>query len=341
MTPTIQQNISLKPYNTFGIEVFASFFSEVINEEELLYFLQDKKWQAIPKLIIGGGSNLLFTKNFEGLVLKINLQGITISKENEDFVWLQIGAGENWHTIVLYTIANNWGGIENLALIYGTVGAAPMQNIGAYGVELKETFDSLQAIEIATGKKLNFDFANCKFGYRQSIFKQELKHKVIITNVTLRLTKHSHKFNVSYGAISQFLDTNKQKPSLENIAAAVMQIRQSKLPNPAEIGNAGSFFKNPEISQTEFEAIKQKFPTIPSYVAENPDLVKIPAGWLIEQCGWKGKKLNQIGVHKDQALVLVNYGGGKGNEIWELALQIQDSVKQKFGIMLHNEVNIY
>jgi UDP-N-acetylmuramate dehydrogenase len=339
--PVILENVSLKDYNTFGIDVLARFFVEIIDENQLFFLLQSPQWQGIDKLILGGGSNVLLTKNFEGLVLKINLLGFEVVQENTDFVWLKIGAGENWHQAVCYAITKGWGGIENLALIYGTVGAAPMQNIGAYGVEIKETFENLEAIELTTGKKMRFDKASCRFGYRQSIFKEEWKHQVIITTVTLKLTKRNHQFNTSYGAILQVLEANQQAISLENIANAVVKIRQSKLPNPAQIGNAGSFFKNPEISRATFEKLKVQHPTMPFFATANPDEVKIPAGWLIEQAGWKGRQQGNIGVHKDQALVLVNYGGGTGTEIWQLALQIQADVQQKFGIVLHNEVNLY
>jgi UDP-N-acetylmuramate dehydrogenase len=341
LPPVILQSVSLKNYNTFGIDVLANYFVEINDEKQLLFLLQTPEWKPIHKLVLGGGSNILFTKHFDGLVLKNNFSGFQVVKENPDFVWLQVGAGETWHHVVLYAIAKGWGGIENLALIYGTAGAAPMQNIGAYGVEIKETFDSLEAIEIATGKKLVFDKESCRFGYRQSIFKEELKHQVIITSITLKLTKRNHQLNTSYGAILQVLETNNQKITLQNIARAVVQIRQSKLPNPTAIGNAGSFFKNPEIKRTTFEALKAEYPTMPFFATANPEEVKIPAGWLIEQTGWKGKRQGNIGVHKDQALVLVNYGGGTGRQIWELALQIKAEVKQKFGILLHNEVNLY
>ncbi len=339
--PKIQQNVTLQPYNTFGIAVKANFFATIHSKEELLYCLQHPDWKTMPKLVMGGGSNTLFTKNFEGLVIKINLMGLKIVQETEEFVYLQVGAGENWHQTVLYAIANDWGGIENLALIYGSVGAAPMQNIGAYGVELKQSFHSLEAVKINTGEELTFDHAACQFGYRQSIFKQALKNQVVITTVTLRLTKRNHQLNTSYGAISQVLASTQTPPTLQSIAQTVIQIRQSKLPNPEQIGNAGSFFKNPEIPRSTFEGLQKNYPQIPSFAAEHPDEVKIPAGWLIEQAGWKGKRIGNVGVHKDQALILVNYGGGTGSEIWELALKIQQSVAELFTIVLHNEVNVY
>ena len=337
-----QQNISLKPYNTFGIDVRASFFIEISQLSDLQGIIANPMWQRMSKLLLGGGSNILFTKNFEGLVIKINLLGIEKSNENEDFVWLRVGAGENWHQFVTYTIDNNYGGIENLALIYGTVGAAPMQNIGAYGVEIKDVVEHVEAMYLETGEMATFTPTDCQFGYRQSIFKTTLKHKVVITHVTFKLTKRNHVFKTTYGAISQYLtQQNITTLNLRAISDAVIAIRQSKLPNPSEIGNAGSFFKNPEIPLTQFKELQQKFPTCISYPTENQTVVKVPAGWLIEQCGWKGKRMGDVGVHKDQALVVVNYGHGTGTNIWELAQAIQKTVLDNFGIELTMEVNVY
>ena len=352
------QNISLNSYNTFGIDVRTNFFAELSQIADLQGIIASPKWQQTQKLILGGGSNLLFTKNFEGLVMKINFLGIQKVAEDNDFVWLKVGAGENWHEFVLYAIANNYGGIENLSLIYGTVGASPMQNIGAYGVEIKDVVENVEAVSLESGEILNFSHTACEFAYRQSIFKTTLKHKVVITNVTFKLTKQNHKFNISYGAISQELTkqnfdiSNISNANLDNsnnfnnltlraISNAVIAIRQSKLPNPAELGNAGSFFKNPEIPLTQFYKLKEIFTHIISYPTENQDIIKVPAGWLIEQCGWKGKKVGNVGVHKEQALVLVNYGNGTGSEIWALATAIQESVLEKFGITLQMEVNVY
>lgn len=338
------QNISLKPYNTFGIDVRCNFFAEISQVADLQGIITSPKWQQQTKLILGGGSNILLTKNFQGLVIKNNLLGIEKVAEDTNYVWLKVGAGENWHQFVLYTIANNYGGIENLSLIPGTVGASPMQNIGAYGVEIKDIFEKLEAIDLETGELLHFNHTACDFGYRHSIFKTALKHKVAITSVTFRLSKHSHQYNISYGAIAQVLaqkNITSENITLKAISDAVIAIRQSKLPNPTEIGNAGSFFKNPEIDKTLFENLKEKYTTMVSFATENPNLVKVPAGWLIEQCGWKGKKIGNTGVHKDQALVLVNYGGATGYEVRKLAVDIQNSVLGKFGIALQMEVNVY
>ncbi len=353
------QNTSLKSYNTFGIDVKTNFFAQITEISDLQGIIAAPKWQQMPKLILGGGSNLLFTKNFEGLVLKIDLLGIEKVAEDENHVWIKVGAGENWHKFVLYAIENNFGGIENLSLIYGTVGASPMQNIGAYGVEIKDVFDSLEVINLENGEILQFKHQDCEFAYRHSIFKTTLKHKVVITNVTFRLTKRNHKFNVSYGTILQNLEnqgiskeiiancqteiTNSftEKSILQAISKVIVEIRQSKLPNPKIIGNAGSFFKNPEISILQFQKLKEDYPKIMFYPTDNQGFIKIPAGWLIEQCAWKGKQVGNTGIHKEQALVIINYGGATGTEVWELAKAVQKSVLDKFGISLQMEVNIY
>ncbi|MFN4146995.1 MAG: UDP-N-acetylmuramate dehydrogenase [Runella sp.] len=336
---TIQSYVSLKPYNTFGIEATARYFVEIDNEQDIQTLYQLPDFQNLPLLILGGGSNLLFTQDFGGWVVKINIKGIEILKEDQQHVWVRVGAGENWHEFVMYCVERQWAGLENLSLIPGTVGAAPMQNIGAYGVEIKDTFDHLEAIEIATGQQHRFDNATCRFGYRDSIFKQEAKGKYIITNVCFKLNKVP-VFNTSYGDIQRTLDQmGIKKLSIEAISEAVVRIRRSKLPDPAEIGNAGSFFKNPEIPRSQFEQLQMQYPDIPHYPV-SASTVKVPAGWLIEQCGWKGKRTGNVGVHTRQALVLVNYGGGRGLEIKQLAEKIQASVQDKFGIHLHTEVNI-
>jgi UDP-N-acetylmuramate dehydrogenase len=338
------QNISLKPFNTFGIDVRCNFFAEITQLATMQGIVTHSKWQHTPKLILGGGSNILFTKNYEGLVIKNNILGIEKIVENQNHVWLEVGAGENWHNFVLYAIENNYGGIENLSLIPGTVGASPMQNIGAYGVEVKDVIEKVTVVSLETGEVLTLSNQDCHFGYRDSIFKTMLKHKVMITSVVFRLTKHSHAYNVSYGAISQILaqqNITTQNITLKAISEAVIAIRQSKLPNPAEIGNAGSFFKNPTIDKMDFEKLKEQYPNIVSFATENPNLVKIPAGWLIEQCEWKGKRVGNTGIHKDQALVIVNYGGATGHEIWQLATEVQKSVANKFDIVLQMEVNVY
>jgi len=334
----VQKDVQLQPYNTFGIEATAKYFVEVSSIEQLKEILQNPDYQSTERLILGGGSNMLLTKDFEGLVIKIAIKGFEIVKENEDNIWIKAGAGVVWHDLVMHCVNQNYGGMENLSLIPGTVGAAPMQNIGAYGIEIKEVFEELEALEIATGEIRTFDKATCNFGYRESIFKHEAKGKYIILNVTFKLSKKP-SFHVEYGAIKDTLtEMGVREMSIKAISDAVIHIRQSKLPNPAEIGNAGSFFKNPEIPNTQFEALKAQFPMIPSYPV-NETTTKVPAGWLIEQAGWKGQRFGNVGVHAKQALVLVNYGGGKGEEIKDLSQKIQASVKEKFGIQLSAEVN--
>lgn len=335
----IQENKSLKPFNSFGIEATADFFIEIGSVEELQELVLSEFFKKQKKiLVLGGGSNVLLTGNFHGLVIKIAIYGKVIIREDEDHVWLRSGAGEVWHDLVKYVLDKNLGGIENLSLIPGTVGAAPMQNIGAYGIEIKEVFDHLEAVNISTGKIEVFDSTACNFGYRDSIFKQWAKDKYIIAHVVLKLTKRNHRLNTAYGAIKQILEERKIKvPTVRDISDAVIHIRQSKLPDPAKIGNAGSFFKNPVISAEAFEQLQKKFPEVPHY--HQTDGIKVPAGWLIEQCGWKGKKRGNIGVHDLQSLVLVNLGGGKGEDLKQLAVDIQQSVKDKFGIELQPEVN--
>ncbi|TAE90807.1 MAG: UDP-N-acetylmuramate dehydrogenase [Bacteroidetes bacterium] len=335
----IQQNISLKAYNTFGIDVKAKEFVVINSMDELCILCAAFNLTDRKILVLGGGSNLLLTKDFDGMVIKMSLKGIEMVGENDDYVWVKCMAGEVWHDFVMYSIANNLGGLENLSLIPGCVGAAPMQNIGAYGVEIKDTFDSLEAVEIATGEVVSFNNKDCNFGYRESIFKQEAKGRYIIASVTFRLSKKP-VFNVSYGAIQQTLAKNGiTTPTVKAVSDAVISIRKSKLPDPAVLGNAGSFFKNPEIPQADFNQLKSLYPDIVGYPASN-GCIKIAAGWLIEQCGWKGKVVGNTGSHKDQALVLVNYGGATGNEIWQLALDIKNSVMDKFGITINPEVNI-
>ncbi len=334
----IEQNISLKPYNTFGIEVFADFFISVSNIDELKQVLALKAYPN--KLILGGGSNMLLTKNFEGLVIHINMKGIEIVSEDDDFVTIKASAGENWHEFVLWCINNDFGGIENLSLIPGNVGTAPIQNIGAYGVELKDTFVSCEAIALETQILKTFTKVDCHFDYRNSIFKQEAKGKYIIASVTFLLSKKSHKLHVNYGAITSQLETMQvSQPTIQDISKAVIAIRESKLPNPKEIGNSGSFFKNPVISKSNFNTLLQNFSDIPSYPVSKNE-VKVPAGWLIEKAGFKGKQFGDYGVHKNQALVLVNYGNAKGSDILNLSKLIQKTVKRLFDISIEAEVNI-
>ena len=338
MPMIVKENVSLKGYNTMGIDATARYFYEVKSVQDLKEVLAADQFAAMPKLILGGGSNLLFTGDYAGLVIKIAMMGREVVKEAEDEVQVKIGAGENWHELVLYAIKNGWGGIENLSLIPGTVGAAPMQNIGAYGVEIKEVFASLEAVNLNSGELHTFNAAACQFGYRNSIFKNELKNQYIITSVTLCFSKKP-KVNTSYGAIRETLEQmGVETPDIRSVSEAVIHIRQSKLPDPEKIGNSGSFFKNPVIDKAIYDDLKMAFPTIPGY--ENHNQVKVPAAWLIEQCGWKGKTIGEIGVHQRQSLVLVNYGNGKGKDLQKLAQEIQKSVVDKFGIQLQPEVNI-
>lgn len=334
----IHTNFSLKNYNTFGIEAKAKEFVTVHSTDELIEILQ--QYPTSKKFILGGGSNMLLTQDIDALVIHLDLKGKKVIDENEDFVWVESQAGENWHEFVLWTIDQNFGGLENLSLIPGNVGTTPIQNIGAYGVEIKDTFVLCEAIHIETQELLVFTNEKCKFGYRDSIFKNEIKDEFIITSVVFKLTKHNHKLNTSYGAIEAELEKQHIKnPSLKDVSNAVITIRQSKLPNPKELGNSGSFFKNPVILKSDFEKIQQKFPDIPHYVVSETE-VKVPAGWLIEQAGFKGKRFGDAGIHKNQALVLVNYGNATGQEILEVSKNIQRTIFETYGISIEAEVNI-
>ncbi len=336
---TIQHDISLQQLNTFGIDVKAGHFASVESIDDLRSIIFSPTFQPLQKLVLGGGSNLLFTRDFEGLVVKIDIKGVEKIKEDEHYVWVKAGAGEVWHDLVKFAIAENLGGIENLSLIPGTVGAAPMQNIGAYGAEIKDTVESLEAVHVNSGAFRVFTNAECEFAYRHSIFKGALKEQYIIASVTFKLNKNPI-FNTSYGDIQKTLEAmGIRQLSLKAVSDAVIQIRQSKLPDPVVVGNAGSFFKNPAIEPALFDSFKATFPAIPGY--EQPDgKIKVPAGWLIEQCGWKGKTVGRVGVHENQALVLVNRGGAKGYEVKALATNIIESVREKFGVALSPEVNI-
>jgi len=338
-TEIVERNISLKKFNTFGIEAKASFFAEFSSRDEFTTQIADANINNLPILILGGGSNILFTRDFDGLVLKNNIPGIQVVEDRGESVIVSSGSGVVWHDFVNWCIDQGYGGVENLSLIPGCTGAAPIQNIGAYGVELKDTFHSLEAVEISSGNLVTFTRNECEFGYRNSIFKNECKGKLIITSVQFELQKNP-EFRLSYGAIEQELKRmGVEKPTLRAVSDAVCNIRRSKLPDPKVIGNAGSFFKNPEVAKDVFELVQGEYPKLPHYPAAH-GLVKIPAGWLIEQCGWKGKKVGNTGSHKDQALVLVNYGNATGNEIYALALDIKKSVKEKFGIEITPEVNL-
>jgi len=330
----IQQNISLKSYNTFGIHVNAKRFVSVNSIKELKEIIASEK----NIFLLSGGSNILLTSDVKKLVIHINTKGIIVNDFAADEVLVTAEAGENWHELVLWCVSQNYGGLENLALIPGNVGTSPIQNIGAYGVEIKDVFHQLEALEIKTGKTKIFTNQECNFGYRNSIFKNELKGKYIITSVTFKLTKKNHSINISYGAIKDLL-TDKEKPSIKEIADAVIAIRQSKLPDPKEIGNSGSFFKNPVITIDVFKELTKKYPEIPHYVISENE-IKIPAGWLIEQCGFKGKRFGDTGVHEKQALVLVNYNNASGKEIYALAQKIQQEVMEIFKIALEIEVNV-
>lgn len=334
----LKQNVSLKPYNTFGIDVKSKLFGTFSNPTELRYILSSHPNEKL--LILGGGSNILLTKDFDGLTLKNEIIGIEITNEDESYAHIKVGAGMVWHEFVLYCVDNNYGGTENLSLIPGTIGASPMQNIGAYGVEIKDLFVSLEAMEIASGEIHTFTNNDCQFGYRESIFKHSHKGKYIITSVTYRLTKKDHILKTSYGSIQEELQkTGVNHPTIKDISNAVISIRQSKLPDPKVIGNAGSFFKNPVVETIVYEEISCRYDNVPNYPA-GEGRVKLAAGWLIEKAGWKGYREKDFGVHEKQALVLVNYGNTKGNDIFNLSEKIIQSVFEKFNVLLEREVNM-
>jgi UDP-N-acetylmuramate dehydrogenase len=331
----IRENISLRPYNTFGINATARYFASFQNIAELQSLLQQVEGEH---LILGGGSNILLTDDFNGWVLRNEVGGIEVVKEDADFIYLKAGAGINWHQFVLFCIENNFAGVENLSLIPGNCGASPMQNIGAYGVEIKDIFHELEAFHIKDKALHKFGLDDCAFGYRESVFKRKYKGQFVITSVTYRLQKEP-RFNTSYGAINQELEKmGIQQLSIQAISQAVINIRSSKLPDWKEIGNAGSFFKNPQVSNTKFEILKEQHPSIVGFPQGNG--TKLAAGWLIEQCGWKGYRKGDAGCYSKQALVLVNYGGATGKEIFDLSANIIQSVKKKFDIELEREVNV-
>lgn len=335
----IQHNISLKPYNTFGIDVKAKHFISVENIDDLKTIFSSEEFPN--KFIIGGGSNMLLTKDIDALVIHLNLKGKTIVSENDNHVFIKAKAGENWHDFVLWTLDQNYGGLENMSLIPGNVGTSPIQNIGAYGVELKDVFESCEVLNLDTLTIETLTNKDCQFGYRNSIFKNEAKGKYIILNVTFKLTKNNHNLHTNYGAILSQLETmNVTDPTIQDVSKAVIAIRQSKLPDPKEIGNSGSFFKNPIISTKQFKDLQRNFPEAPHYVISETE-VKVPAGWLIETAGFKGKTFDNYGVHKKQALVLVNYGGAKGKDILQLSKLIQKTIYRIFNISIEAEVNIF
>ena len=334
----ISENINLKSLNTFGIEVFGRYYAEINSEKEFLAIINETVYKSSEKLIIGGGSNLLFTKNFEGIIIKNQIKGIEVVKEETDFVYVKAGAGEVWHDFVMWCIHKNYSGLENLSLIPGCVGASPMQNIGAYGVEIKDLFFELEACEIISGKKKVFNKQDCEFGYRESVFKHKCKNKYIITSVTYKLSKIPN-FNTSYGAINAELQNMGAQLNLKNISQAVINIRSSKLPDPKVTGNAGSFFKNPEVTLLVHDKLKAEYSNLVSYPLDNGNF-KLAAGWLIEQSGLKGYEKNEAGVHDKQALVLVNKGNAKGGDIYSLSEYVLQTVFAKFGVKLEREVNI-
>lgn len=338
---SMESNVSLKPFNTFGIDCRAKYFFEVKSVAALQELISTGVLKKEKYLILGAGSNLLLTNDFDGLVILNSIKGYAIENQKEEKISLRVNSGERWHDIVMYSTNHHWGGIENLALIPGSVGAAPIQNIGAYGVEAKDVIEKVEFIDLQSGNLNTLTNGECHFNYRDSIFKHELKKNIFISSVTLTLTLKNHRFNTSYGAIINTLQQmNASTENILHIRDAVIKIRSEKLPDHRTLGNAGSFFKNPEISESQFHQLKKTYPEMPSYPAAN-QLVKLSAGWLIEQCGWKGKTLGQAGVHAHQALVLVNMGGASGEEILLLSKKISDDVQKKFSITLTPEVNIF
>lgn len=336
----MQENFSLKPFNTFGVEAKAKYFIETNSVDELIETLKHAHSQTLPLLFLGGGSNILLTKDFDGLAIKLNLKGISEKDLNENEVLITAKAGENWHEFVMFCLNKNYGGLENLSLIPGNVGTSPMQNIGAYGTEIKDIFVDCKVLNLETLEIETFNLEKCRFGYRDSIFKQEGKGKYVILEVSFKLTSKIHSIKTEYGAIKSELENlGITNPTIQDISKAVINIRQSKLPDPKEIGNAGSFFKNPTILLAQFENLKEQFPDIQGY--PNGNFVKVPAGWLIEQCGWKGKQIGNVASHKLQSLVIINAtGNATGKEIFDFSTLIIDSVQEKFGIELEREVNI-
>lgn len=336
----LQHHADIRSLNTFGVSVKAEYVGRFSDAEQLRELFAMPELQGIPRMILGGGSNVLFTGDYAGIVLLNEVMGMVVVREDTSHVWVKAGAGVGWHELVLHAVEQGWGGIENLSLIPGKVGAAPMQNIGAYGVEIKDTFHTLEAFRISDGSVLTFDREACRFGYRESYFKREGREQYVILNVTFRLTKAPHTMNTSYGTISDELARmGINFPTIKDVSDAVIAIRRSKLPDPAVIGNAGSFFKNPVVPVEVAERIKEKHPDMPAYPA-GEGLVKLAAGWLIEKAGWKGHRSGDHGVHDRQALVLVNYGNATGNQIHALSGEIMQSIKERFGVELEREVNI-
>lgn len=338
MNMEIKNNYSLSKLNTFGVHANAKFFVEARNEEDLIEIFNLPIFKNIKKIFLGGGSNILFTQDFDGLVILNKLEGIKILKEDLENVFIRSMGGEIWHDLVTFVVDRDWWGIENLASIPGTVGAGPIQNIGAYGVELKDVLENVETFNINTGEKKIFSKEECRFGYRDSVFKNELKGRFFITAITVKLSKIENR-NLNYKILQDYLEKNKiEIKRAKDISDAISAIRKSKLPDPKIIGNAGSFFKNVFVEKSELERLQKTYPDIPNFKDEGT--IKIPAGWLIEQCGWKGKRLGNVGVHDKQALVLVNYGGADGREVLVLAKKIIADVQDKFGLILAPEVNL-
>jgi len=335
---TILKDYDLTGLNTFHIKAKAKFLVEIENEQDFLDLVQTPEFKNNEKLFLGGGSNVLFTKDFDGMVILNKLKGIEILKEDNENVWVKAMGGKLWNDLVLFSVEKGYWGLENLSLVPGTVGAAPVQNIGAYGTEVKDNLENVEALDILTGKKKIFSKTECEFGYRESVFKNKLKGKYFITAVSFKLNKKENK-NANYRALQDFLKENKiEIKSSKDVSEAIANVRRSKLPDPKVLGNAGSFFKNVYIDADKLAELKLKYPEIPSF--QEAEKIKIPTGWLVEQCGWKGKRVENVGVHDKQALVLVNYGGATGKEVLALANQIIDSVQQKFGLKLTPEVNL-
>jgi UDP-N-acetylmuramate dehydrogenase len=330
----------LKPFNTFGIAARAERLARFADADQLRALLAAPELAGMPRLVLGGGSNVLFTRDFPGAVLLNEVPGIAVERRTDDHVWVKAGAGVAWHALVMHAVAQDWGGLENLSLIPGKVGAAPMQNIGAYGVEIKDCFERLEALRVSDGELVTFHRADCSFGYRESFFKREGRDRFIILSVTFRLTLRHHALRTGYGNIRDELARRSiTAPTIRDVSDAVIAIRRSKLPDPAVLGNAGSFFKNPVVPEALARRIKAAHPDAPTYPA-GEGLVKLAAGWLIEQCGWKGRRIDGCGVHERQALVLVNHGGATGSQVWDLSEQVLRSVQQRFGVELEREVNV-
>lgn len=339
---SIQQDVSLLPYHTFGTQAAARYFAVATLPDHLAELNEYANKYKLPLLLLGGGSNLLFTQDYEGLVVHQQLKGIGIVQQTEEWVEIRAMGGENWHGFVQYCVANNWGGVENLALIPGSVGAAPLQNIGAYGAEVKDTLVAVEALHLPSGEWHMLSATDCDFGYRQSVFKTRFRGQYAIAAVRFRLQKQP-VLQTTYGDVQRVFEelVRAGKPaSIATVSEAIVQIRQAKLPNPMVLGNAGSFFKNPEISRFSFEQLLSRYAHMPSYPTSSADQVKVPAAWLIEQCGWRGKRVGNTGCHEHQALVIVNYGNATGSEIAQFARHVQESVEQTFGILLLPEVNI-